>query len=219
MFRVASTEIRYSAKSLLAWFAVLLTMTLWPLLETPSVDGLPTVLAFTAICWPFVAVIGNFRLLSTERNERHLRLFRTLALTKTQLALARLLRTLALPMMVLGLSLALLATGVVIAGPGFLATFAGAWVLVTLFFLGIAVSILSTLLYDIGGMTFAQLSGAILVLLAFLLNASGAAFGEAMLEPLTQLAQTPLGTLLAVALCIVLTLCNVLVFRRRQYSI
>ena len=216
MFHVASTEVRYSVKSLMAWFAVLLTMTLWPLLENPSVDGLSTVLAVTAISWPFVAVIGAFRLLSTERSERHLRLFRTLPLTKTQLAFARLLRTLALPMMVLGLSLALLATGVVIAGPGFLATFAGAWVLVTLFFLGIAVSILSTLLYDIGGMTFAQLFGAGLVLLVFLLNASGAAFGEAVLEPLTRFAQTPLGTLLAVTLCIVLTLCDVLMFRWRQ---
>lgn len=218
MFRIASAEVRYSAKSLLAWFAVLLTMTLWPLYENPSVDSFPTVLAVMAIALPFVAVIGNFRLLSVEHNEKHLRIFRTLPITRTQLAVARLLRALALPALALGVSLALLSVGLVTAGPGFLASLTGAWVLLTLFFIGAAGSLLSTLLYDIGGMTFAQLSGVVLVVLVFLLNASIPAFREGVLAPLTQLAQAPLGTLFALALCILLALFDTVVFSRRQGS-
>lgn len=216
MFHIASAEARYSAKSLLAWFTVLLTMTLWPLYENPSVDSFPTILAFMAIYLPFVAVIGNFRLLSVERNEKHLRLFRTLPVTRTQLALARLLRALALPALALVVSLALLGVGLITEGPAFLASLAGAWVLLTLLFTSVAVSILSTLLYDIGGMTFAQLSGVVLVVLTFALNASSPAFRAAVLDPVAQLAQTPPGVLLALALCILLGFCDTAVFSRRQ---
>jgi len=217
MLRIARAEVLYNAKSLLAWFAVLLTVSLWPLFESPSVDSFPTILVFLVMYLPFLAVIGNLRLLSIERHEKRLRLFRTLPITTVQLAAARLLRGLALPLLTLGVSLALLLAGLTLAGPSFLASLAGAWVLLTLLFLGVAAANLSTLLYDIGGMTFAQISAALLVL-AFLLNASSPLFQGFAPEPLTRLAQTPLGVLLALGLGLLLALCDLVVFIRRRVA-
>ncbi len=215
MLRVASAEVRYGAAGLLAWFAVLLTLSLWPLLERPGVDTFPSVLAFMAMALPFVAVIGNLNLLIIERNERRLRLFRSLPISRSKLAASRLLRSLAIPLLALGAALLLFAVGIAVSGGAFLAALAGGWVLLTLLLLAVASTLLTTLLYDIGGMTFAQIFGVVFVAGAVLVNSTNPAFGANVLEPLTALAQTPLGVLFALATCAVLFLLDLLVFVRR----
>lgn len=215
MLRVASAEFRYGAAGLLAWFAVLLTLSLWPLLERPAVDAFPSVLAMMGIVLPFVAVIGNLHLLGVERNERRLRLFRSLPVSRVKLAASRLLRSLAIPLLALGVALLLVAIGYGVSGGAFLASLAGGWLLLTFLFLAAAAALFTTLLYDIGGMTFAQVFGVALVAAAFVLNSTTPAFVVNVLEPLTALAQTPLGVLLALAVCAALFLLDMVVFVRR----
>lgn len=215
MFRVARAEMIYGWRSLLAWFALLLVTAMWSLFEAPSVSTLPTVLAALTMALPLMAAVVNFRFLSTEKNERRVRLFRALPITTTQLATARLLRSLILPAMGVAVALVLIGVGSALAGTEFTSRLAGAWVLVTLLFLSVAASLFSTLLYDIAGMSFAQITcfgigGALLFL------ASSPVLRDIEAESLTRLAQSPLGAILAVLLCVLLAAGDMIVFRRRS---
>jgi len=216
MLRAVSAELRYGAVGLLAWFAVLLTVSLWPLLERPSVATLPTALAMMAMALPFVSVIGSLHLLGVERSERRLRLFRSLPLPRTHLAASRLVRSLAIPLLAVGAALLIVVLGFAAAGGSFLASLEGAWVLLTLLLLAVAAALLTTLLYDIGGMTFAQVFGVALLAGVFLLNsASPEVHAGALTEPLVALAQTPLGALLVLLVCAALFLLDIVVVVRR----
>lgn len=216
MLRAVSAELRYGAVGLLAWFAVLLTVSLWPLLERPSVATLPTALAMMAMALPFVSVIGSLHLLGVERSERRLRLFRSLPLPRTHLAASRLVRSLAIPLLAVGAALLIVVLGFAAAGGSFLASLEGAWVLLTLLLLAVAAALLTTLLYDIGGMTFAQVFGVALLAGVFLLNsASPEVHAGALTEPLVALVQTPLGALLVLLVCAALFLLDIVVVVRR----
>lgn len=217
MFRVAKAEMIYGWKSLLAWFVLLLVTAMWSLVESPTVSALPTVLAALSVALPLMAVLVNFRFLSTEKNERRVRLLRALPITTKQVATARLLRSLILPAMGVAVAIVVIGVGSALAGSEFTSRLTGAWVLVTLLFVSVAASLISTLLYDAAGMSFAQVTcfgigGAVLLL------AASPALRDMGSESLTRLAQSPVGALLAFLLCAALAAANVIVFDRRSHS-
>ena len=215
MLRLAAAEIRYGAGSLAAWLAVMLVMSFWPLLETPAITALPAVLAFLYLVLPITAVISAFRLLSIERNEGRLRLFGGLPVSTASVALARQVRGSALPVAVLLLTVLLSLAGLVGMGREFLSIMSSAWVLGMLFFASLAAVALVTLLYDLGGMSFAQVAVALIVGVVFVANAYGGGFVERALQAVSVAAQTPAGLVAAAAVCVGLWTADVAVLKWR----
>jgi hypothetical protein len=211
MLRIAVAEIRYSFLTLLAWLAIpLISVVVRP--SAALRDLLLLTLGLLLVWAPVAAVLTNFTLLNVEQKEKHLRLFGMLPLSRTQLAAARLLRMLATPILALGISALLALVGVTLQGPTFLAGMGSLWVLPAALLGCLALLATQLLLFDIGGMLLMQLIFAGLVLLVITL---GTVMNERMLVPLLQLAETPLGALLALALCFALAAANIALFRRR----
>lgn len=215
MLKLAAAEVRYLAASSVAWLAWTVVMSFWPALERPFLEAVPSVLAFLFLVAPITAVIGAFRALSVERTEGRFRLFLTLPVRPWQVAAARQLRSSALPLAVLVVGCLLVVVGVVGTGREFMATLSGSWILGVLFLASIALVALVTLLYDVGGMAFAQVGMALIAAVVFVAGAYAEGFARNVLEPINAFAQTPLALVVAAALCVSLWLADLVVLRWR----
>jgi hypothetical protein len=216
MLRIVSAEIRYSVLPILVFFGFFLLIGLAPFYSEPSPGTLQGGAALMFIYLPIFSVVITLILLGIEQSEKRLRLFNMLPVSRMRLATARLARPLIAPLLALIASVILLGISFTFAGPELLGSSPKLWLFITLLFAGIIPVILVTLLHDIGGMTF-----------TFALVASFALFGvplvllipdpsQAVLEPLAHLAQTPLGALLALALCVLLGAADIAVFSKRS---
>lgn len=212
--KLTGAEVRYGAPTLAAWGAVLLATSLWPFVEALSVSRIPLVLAFLSLVLPVVTTITTFRLLATERSEARLRLFGMLPVGPAAVGLARQLRGAALPALALLLGAALVLVGVAAEGARFLGALSGAWMLPFMLLLSVAVALLVTLLYDVGGMTFAQLVTAGLVAAAFVESNLGPGVTSGLVERATALAQTPAGVVGAALACSLLAVADVALLAR-----
>ncbi len=215
MLRLAAAEVRYLAVSLAAWLGWTLVMSLWPALERPFLEAVPSVLAFLFLVAPIAAVIWAFRALSIERTEGRFRLFLTLPVRPWHVAAARQLRSCALPLAVLVVGGLLFMVGLVGTGREFLMTLTGSWVLGVLFMTSLALVALVTLLYDLGGMAFAQVGMALMAALVFIANAYVDSFSQDVMGAVNAFAQTPTALVAACVLCVVLWLADFAVLRWR----
>lgn len=220
MWRVAKAEISYVSGSILAWTVVVLVASQWPLFGSNSGSdfgsALPSAMAFLALMLPVMAVVSTLGQLSSEKNEGRVRLLTALPLTSLQIGIARQLRVSGQPLLALAVGLSLLVAGIFVSGTAVLAPFEGAWILLTLLLLSLCASVLTVLLYDLGGMAFAQIATVGLTIVAYVLNAYSPAFVSDVMEPLSAAAQTAHGALLTVLLLALLTAADLIVFGWRQ---
>lgn len=207
MLRIASAECQYSWPLLLLFFFLSLFL---GLIYTRT----PTMIIYLYL--PLFVFFSALRLLHVEGKEKHLRLFSALPFTRTQLALARLSRVLIVPAAALTVGVALLLVGVISpANP--LTSLAAPWPLIAILFVSIASFFLLTLLYDIGGMTFLNIVGAVLVGVVLILVATFSHLPPGGLASFVHLiTHTPLGALLALALCVLLAAVDITVFSKRS---
>lgn len=215
MLRHAGAEFNYSLASILAWIAVAIVSSWWPFIEAGSLSATPTVLAMMALTVPLITPVQCFLLLNVERNERRQRLWGMLPVAPATIAGARLLRAAYLPLVAVVLGILLVALAVVFTGPDVLERLNGAWALGVLVLAGFALGVFVTLLYDVGGMVFAQATSAFLVAAGFMLNAFVPAFTQ-LATQVTSFAQTAAGLLSMLGLCVLLVVGDVLVYRARR---
>ncbi len=215
MLRLAVGEVRYLAVSFAAWLGWALVMSLWPVLERPFLEAVPSVLAFLFLVAPIAAVIWAFRALSIERTEGRFRLFLALPVRPWQVAAARQLRSCALPLAVLVVGVLLIMVGLVGSGREFLVNLTGSWILGVLFMASLALVALVTLLYDLGGMAFAQVGMALMAAVVFVANAYVEGFTQDVMGAVNAFAQTPAALVATAALCVLLWLADLAVLRRR----
>lgn len=215
MLRIARAELQYSLGSLLAWLGVLIVATWWPFLEARSLSAVPGTLAIMALALPLITPVSCFLLLNIERNERRRRLWSMLPVNPVAVAVARLLRAATLPLFAVALGLLLVVLAAIFIGGPVFEQLSGGWVLWFLLLSAIALGALVTLLYDIGGMAFAQLSVALLAGAGFVLNSFVPAVAR-LVHQVSTLAQSPGGVILMGVVCVLVLLADVLVFRARR---
>src|SRR5690554_4097616 len=215
MLKIATAELSYSLAGILAWIAVSIVASWWPFVEAGSLSAVPTVLAMMALSVPLITPVQCFLLLNVERNERRQRLWGMLPVSPSATAGARLLRAAFLPIFAIALGLLLVALAAGLTGPEIFGRLTGAWVFGFLLLAGFALGAFVTLLYDAGGMTFAQLASVVLVGAGFMLNAFVPAFTR-LVTQVTSLAQALSGVLWMLGLCVLLVAADVLVYRARR---
>lgn len=215
MFRIAGAELQYNLAGVAAWLAVLLVVAGWPLLESGDLSGVPGVLVMMSMALPLIAPVSCFLLINVERNERRDRLWRMLPLAPVTIAAARLVRAAFVPALALAIGTLLTLLAAMTMGAALFERLNGAWVLLFLLLAALAVGTLVTLLYDIGGMGFAQLTTAMLVAAGFMLNSFVPAFTE-LVAQITTIAQTLSGVLIMAATLAVLLVADILVFVRKR---
>ncbi len=215
MLRIAAAEFRYNFASTLAWLSVLLVVSWWPLVEAGGFNGTATALAIMMLGLPLVTPFSCFLLLNVERSERRQRLWSMLPIAPVVVAGARLLRAAMLPMFATALGIVLVVLAAVFAGPDVFERLSGSWALGTLLLAGFGLGALVTLLYDFLGMAFAQVTSALLVAAAFVLNAFSPAFAEFTVR-VTSFAQTPEGVLVMATICAGLVIADVQIYKARR---
>lgn len=215
MLRIAQAELQYSVGSVLAWLGVLLVAAGWPLLESPGLSGVPSALAMMTLALPLITPISTFLQINVERNERRGRYWSTLPVSPATVAVARLLRAATLPAMAAAIGVLAVLLATIFSGGQVLERLSGGWVLGVLLLASVGTGILVTLLYDVGGMAFAQVVSAALIAVGFMLNSFMPQF-ERFAREVTSVAQTPVGLLLAAGACGLLAALSLLVFVRRS---
>jgi hypothetical protein len=207
MLRIASTECKYSWPVLLLYFFLSLFL---GLIYTRT----PTTIIYLYL--PIFVFFSATLLLRIEGKEKHLRLFSALPFTRTQLALARLSRALIVPAVALTVGVALLLVSLIFpANP--LTSLAAPWPLILILFASIASFFLLTLLYDIGGMTFLNVVGVTLAVIVIVAALSFSYLPPGRLASFVHLiTHSPLGALLALALCVLLGAADIAVFSKRS---
>ena len=215
MLRLARAELNYSLASILAWVAVAIVSSWWPLVEAGNLSAAPGALAMMALTLPLITPVQCFLLLNVERNERRQRLWGMLPVAPATIAGARLLRAAYMPLFAIALGLFLVALAAVFTGTGVIERLNGAWSLGFLLLAGFALGALVTLLYDVAGMAFAQATSVLLIAGGFLLNRFVPAFTE-LVTQVPAVAQTAAGMFSILGLCVVLVAADVLVYRARR---
>ncbi len=215
MFRIVSAELLYSLAGVVAWLSVLLVVSGWALVESPGLSGVPTVLMFMTLALPLITPVNCFLLLHVERNERRDLLWRMLPVRPRVIAGARLMRAAFVPAFAVAIGGLLTLLAAVNVGAELFERLSGAWVLLFLLLTALAIGTFVTLLYDIGGMAFAQVTSVLLLAAVFILNAFVPAFAL-FVERLTSIAQTAGGGLMMLGILVVLVVADLLVFARRR---
>lgn len=214
MLRLATAELRYNLASVLAWLSVLLVISLWPLVEAGGLNGVPSTLAIMMLGLPLVTPVSCFLLINVERSERRRRLWSMLPVAPGTVAGARLLRSAVLPLFAATLGILLVVLAAVSTGAEVFERLDGSWALGSLLLASFALAAFVTLLYDILGMAFAQVTSLFLVAATFVLNAFVPAFAAFTVQ-VTSFAQTPGGVVLMAVMWVLLVVADVQVFKGR----
>ncbi len=212
MLRLAAAELRYNLASVLAWLSVLLVISLWPLVEAGGLSGVPSTLTIMMLGLPLVTPISCFLLINVERSEHRRRLWSLLPVDPGTVAGARLLRSAVLPMFAATLGVLLVLLAAVSTGAEVFERLDGSWALGSLLLASVALGAFVTLLYDIMGMAFVQVTSLLLVAATFVLNAFVPAFSAFTLQ-VTSFAQTPGGVVLTAVMCVLLVVADLQVFK------
>lgn len=215
MLRAARAELSYGAAGVAVWLGALLLFSSWPLLERPEVRSIGTVLAAMTVLLPIVGLVSALQLLGLEQREHRARLFASLPLSASNVASARLLRTAAVPLTAVVAAGLLVSAGLLLDAGALTGHLPNPWILLFWTQLALAATVLATLLYDLRGMTFAQVALFLLGALAALLNSAFPTAGQAVLGTLTELVQGPAGWLLTALLTGALWAADVALYARK----
>lgn len=215
MLKIAGTELTYNLASVLAWSLVLLVMSSLPFIEAGDLTAVPSVLAFMTLGLLPITPVFCFLLINVERNEQRQRFWNMLPVARTTVAGARLLRAASLPLVACVVGAGLVVLAAIFTGPEIFQRLNAAWALGFLVLASIALGVFVTLLYDLGGMAFAQVTSVLLLVAGFVSNSYVPAF-ERLVVQVNSLAQTAGGVLLIAGICVSLMAANVFIYHRRR---
>lgn len=231
MFRVAAAEARYHLWTIVFWLAFAaaivvgtLSIELRDIIRIPGLgsrvawgtaaQGLLTGTAFAFLLLPVATASSAFRMLATEASEGRWRLLGSLPLSRAQLAAARLLRAVAVPLGTVALALPLLLLATLLDAHRVVEALRHEpWILPSLLLLGIGVALLITLLSDLTNLPVAQ---AIIIVVAvpIVLAVIDPSF-RGWLQPALRIMPTAAGPLWLLGACLLLAAADIAVVARR----